>query len=125
MGKPLSDRVTRFLRAALSGTVLLQGIFASWMAAPLSALDTIQLSVIATSNKPPAAITDLLASANPVVAGQISLTWTAPQGNVGGTPMLNWPVAAYSIHYATFSVDSLAGDTNAWWNATSTNSNTT
>jgi len=87
------------------------------MAVPLHAVDTMQISVTATSIAPPAAVADLLASANPVVEGQISLSWTAPQGNVGGHPLMNWPVASYTLHYATFSVSSLAGDTTSWWNA--------
>jgi len=121
MDKSLTHRIARFLRAALSGTVLLQGIFASWMPVPLRAADTMNVGVIPTSTQPPASITDLLASANPVVEGQISLSWTAPQGNVGGHPMPNWPVAAYIVQYATFSVDDLGGDTAAWWNASSSN----
>jgi hypothetical protein len=122
MGKPLNHRVARFLRAALSGTVLLQGIFASWMAAPLYALDTMQIGVTATDNKPPATITDLLASANPVVAGVAALSWTSPQGNVGASPIANWTVGSYTVRYATFSVDSLLGDTTSWWNAAASNS---
>ena len=67
---------------------------------------------------PPAAIADLLASANPVVEGQISVSWTAPQGNVGGVPINNQTVAAYNIRFATFSVArDLSGDTTAWWAA--------
>src|SRR5882762_1631678 len=109
MGRTLHHRFPRWLRWAAIGTLLCRDAVA---------MDTITIGVMPVSNTPPAAVTDLLASANPVVQGQISLTWTAPQGNVGGVPVNNQSVAAYSIHYATFSVASLAGDTTSWWNAT-------
>src|SRR5205823_6090255 len=86
--------------------------------------DTLRLGVTPTSKAPPAAVADLLASANPVVAGQISLTWTAPQGNAGGVPIANVTVSSYAVHIATFSVDSLLGDTTAWWNSTTAGSAT-
>jgi hypothetical protein len=78
--------------------------------------DTFVASVIPVSAKPPAAVADLLASANPGIQGQISLTWTAPQGNAGGTPINNQTVGRYTIAYATFSIASLGGNTTAWWN---------
>ena len=67
------------------------------------------------STTPPAAVTDLLASANPIIEGPISLTWTAPHGNAGGTPIPNQNVGSYTIGYATFSVASLGNDATAWW----------
>jgi len=83
------------------------------MTLPLYAqtVDGITIGVTPTSNAPPGDIPDLLASANLAIEGQIALTWTAPQGNVGGVPLSNQAVAAYVIHYATFSVASLAGNT--------------
>ncbi|OGR90508.1 MAG: hypothetical protein A2992_07485 [Elusimicrobia bacterium RIFCSPLOWO2_01_FULL_59_12] len=80
--------------------------------------DTMVFRVRAGSTAPPDAITDLLASPNPGISGQISLTWTAPQGNAGGVPIPNVTVARYTIHAATFSVDSLLGDTTSWWDST-------
>jgi len=79
-------------------------------------MDTLTVGVIPVSNAPPDAVTDLLASANPSIEGQISLVWTAPQGNLGGYPIPNVTVQSYTVRYATFSVDSLSGDTTAWWN---------
>src|SRR5258708_10998874 len=116
-------RMACWLRIAVSGAFVLHSIFVPWGREQVFAQnpDTIILGVAPISYVAPAAITDLLASANPAVQGEIALTWTAPQGNAGGTPMPNWPVGAYSIHYATFSVDSLGGDTNAWWNASNPN----
>src|SRR5690349_9672368 len=104
MGRTLLHRYTRWLRWAAIGILLSHDVVA----------DTITIGVTPVSNAPPAAIADLLASANPVVQGQVSLTWTAPQGNAGGVPINNQAVAAYSLHYATFSVASLSGDTTSW-----------
>lgn len=116
----------RYIRAIAILAWALQGVFAPWTSAPAYAAnpDTLKIGMRASSPKPPAAIADLLASPNPSIAGQISLTWTAPQGNAGGTPINNLTVATYSVHVATFSVDSLLGDTTAWWNATLASSTT-
>ncbi len=76
------------------------------------------MSVRPVSSATPAIIADLVASPNPLVEGPVSLTWTAPQGNAGGHPIANQPVAAYLIHYSTISVASLGGNTTSWWNAT-------
>jgi hypothetical protein len=117
MSKTLHHRLARWLRLAVGGAFVFHGMSLPGMVAPLYAQnsDTITLTVSPKSNVPPAAVADLLASANPAVQGQISLTWTAPQGNVGGTPIPNLAVASYSIRYATFSVASLGGNTAAWW----------
>src|ERR1700749_4718848 len=101
-----SPPLFRWLRAALTSAFWLQGTFAFWSPPPVRAQnpDTLVASVIPISPKTPAAVTDLLASANPSIQGQISLTWTAPQGNAGGTPINNQTVAQYTIGYATFSI---------------------
>jgi hypothetical protein len=121
MDESVKHRLVRWARLGLCASLLLQGVGLPWGVRPAAAAsnpDTIQLGITPTDTVAPAAVTDLLASANPSVEGQVSLTWTAPQGNAGGTPIPNWPVASYVIHYATFSVASLAGDTTAWWNLT-------
>lgn len=120
MAKRSLHRRPKYLRAFALLAWALQGIFAPWTSAPVYAAnpDTLKIGMRASSPKPPAAIADLLASPNPGVAGQISLTWTAPQGNAGGIPINNLTIASYSIHIATYSIDSLLGDTTAWWNAT-------
>src|SRR5258708_29442375 len=112
-------RKPRFLKAAAIFAWALQGILMPWMQTPAYAAnpDTVRVSVTPISFVPPDPIADLLASPNLSIPGQISLTWTAPQGNAGGTPIPNVTVASYSVHLATFSVDSLLGDTTAWWNA--------
>src|SRR5262245_25026170 len=113
MGRRFNHRVSRWLRWAAIGVLLSHDAVAPWTALPLyaNAPDSIFIGVIPTSTAPPGDITDLVASANPVIEGQIALTWTAPQGNAGGVPINNQAVAAYVIHYATFSVVDLAGDT--------------
>src|SRR5215467_6535163 len=118
MGKTTHHRLARWRHLAVAWIVAFHGSLTPWAIGPLYAqtTDTMLLGITPVSSAPPAVITDLMASANPVVPGQISLTWTAPQGNAGGVPINNQPVAAYSIHYATFSVASLAGDTTSWWN---------
>jgi hypothetical protein len=123
MDKRFKHRKPNFLRAFAVVAWALQGMFASWSPVVHAANpDTMALSIRASSNAPPAAIADLLASPNPSIPGQISLTWSAPQGNAGGTPIANLTVARYTIHLATFSVDSLSGNTTAWWNSTTANS---
>jgi hypothetical protein len=113
-----SPPLFRWLRVALTSAFWLQGTFAFWSPPVVHAQnpDSTVVSVIPVSSKPPAAVTDLLASANPAIQGQISLIWTAPQGNAGGTPIANQKVDHYTVGYATFSVDSLSGNTTAWWN---------
>jgi gliding motility-associated-like protein len=61
---------------------------------------------------PPAPVTDLEAISG-VTDGSINLSWTAPaeDGTMGGGA-----VSSYILKYATFSVNSLAGNTTAWWN---------
>jgi hypothetical protein len=119
MAKRFKHRKPHYLRAFAVIAWALQGIFASWSPPAHAANpDTIALTVRAGSSAPPASIADLMASPNPSVPGQISLTWTSPQGNVGGTPLPNLTVASYTVHLATFSVDSLLGNTTSWWNAT-------
>ena len=126
MGSSFHHRWARRLRLAVAWAVAFHGSLAPWATGTLYAqtTDTFLVGVTPISNALPAAVTDLLASANPAVQGQISLTWTAPQGNAGGVPINNQTVAAYSIHYATFSVASLAGDTTSWWNATAVSNST-
>lgn len=112
-GQPVKRRWTSIFTALLwlQGTSMPAG--APWVRE--ASADTIGVGVTPISFTSPAAVTDLLASGNPAVEGQISLTWTAPQGNAGGVPINNQTVAAYTVRYATFSVASLAGDTTAWW----------
>src|SRR6476646_9726821 len=108
----------RYLRATAIFAWALQGLLAPWLQTPAYAAnpDTIRLSVRTYSNTPPAAVADLLASPNPSIAGQVSLTWTAPQGY--SSEITGATVQSYSVHYATYSIDSLLGDTTSWWNAT-------
>ena len=61
----------------------------------------------------PSAITDLTATSG--AQGQMLLGWTAPDAN--NYVFVNHEAAAsYIVKIATFSIDSLAGDTTAWWN---------
>jgi hypothetical protein len=114
------------LRAAAVFAWALQGIITPWIQTPAYAAnpDTLTIGMRPSSPNSPAAIADLLASPTPGVPGEISLTWTAPQGNAGGTPINNLTVGKYSLHYATFSVNSLGGSTTSWWNATMVSSTT-
>ena len=48
--------------------------------------------------------------------GKALLIWTAPDEN-NDIFTDKFPVASYSVKIATFSIDSLAADTTAWWNA--------
>jgi hypothetical protein len=120
MGKRYAHRLARWLRIAVSGAFVFHSFLGPWGVERAFAQnsDRIMLGVTPTSGKPPGAITDLLASPNLSAQGQIALSWTAPQGNAGGTPIPNWTVASYSIQYATFSVASLGGNTAAWWSQT-------
>ena len=117
--RTLSPPLFRWLRVALTSAFWLQGTFAFWSPPDIHAQssDAMIASVKPVSTKPPAAVTDLLASGNPAIQGQISVSWTAPQGNAGGTPVSNLTVASYTVAYATYSVNSLSGDTTAWWNS--------
>ncbi len=126
MAERLKNRRPKYLRAFAILAWALQGLLTPWTSTPAYAAnpDTFTIGMRATSPKPPAAVVDLLASPNLSVPGQISLTWTAPQGNAGGTPINNLTVENYSVHYATYSIDSLLGDTTAWWNATMASSTT-
>jgi hypothetical protein len=118
MGNYCHRSWTDRLRILLAGVLGLQVSFAFWSPPPVQAstTDTIRVGVRPVSNAPPGAVTDLLASANPVIQGQISLSWTAPQGNAGGVPIANQTVASYTVRYATFSVASLGNNTTSWWN---------
>ena len=126
MGKRLKHRLPRLLRAATVIAWTLQGLLTPWLEVPVYAAnpDTSQLGVMPISLKPPAAVADLMASVNQTVPAQAVLSWTAPQGNAGGTPIPNQTVASYTVRYATFSVDSLGGDTTSWWNSPGTVSTT-
>jgi hypothetical protein len=126
MGKQSRHPKPRFLRVAAILAWALHGLIMPWTATPLEAAnpDSLTLSVRAISLTAPAPVSDLLASPNPAVPGVIGLTWTAPQGNAGGTPIPNLIVASYTVHYATFSVVSLSGNTTSWWNATTANETT-
>lgn len=124
MGKSLPHRMRRWLRLALCFGLVSQGTLSPPGIRPASAAqsDTIAIGVTPGSSAPPASISDLLASANPSIPGQVSLTWTAPQGNVGGVPLNNQSVLAYTIRYSTVSVVALGGNTVAWWNTAASNS---
>src|SRR5205807_2652665 len=126
MGKTLNHRFARWLRWAAIGALLCHDAVAPWAVMPAyaQAPDTIAIGVTPVSKTPPAAVADLMASVNPMVPAQAVLTWTAPQGNAGGTPIPNQKVASYAVRYATFSVDSLSGDTTSWWNSPGTASTT-
>ncbi len=108
------------MRIATVWAVAFHGFVFPWATNPLYAKnpDTFGISLQPISSAPPGAIADLVASANPAIEGQISLSWTAPQGNAGGVPIANQPVVAYQVRYATFSVSSLLSNTTSWWNST-------
>src|SRR5262245_16281526 len=95
----------RLFKVAAIFAWAIQGIFMSWIPMPAHAAnpDTIRLTVRAGSPAPPMAITDLLASPNLSAAGQISITWTAPQGY--SADITGASVSKYFVHYATYSID--------------------
>jgi len=72
--------------------------------------DTILLLVNPATDTPPSPVTDLAAETNRLVHGRTTLTWTAPRSG-----MNNKCVSMYVIKFDTFSIDSLSGDTSAWW----------
>lgn len=61
----------------------------------------------------PAPVADLGASS--FLEGQIDVSWTAPDENEFF--QTGHPVTSYIVRRATFSVDSLLGDTTSWWNS--------
>lgn len=61
----------------------------------------------------PQPVTDLTAFSTIPVEGNITLTWSAPDGF---TPPVGEPTGLYHVRYAPISVD-LGGGTTAWWNA--------
>lgn len=84
-------------------------------AAGFTGSDEVALSVRANTG-PPQPIADLAAASS--LEGQVDLAWTAIDENeVFPT---GHGVESYIIRRATFSVDSLLGDTTAWWNAAET-----
>ena len=78
--------------------------------------DTLQLSVEPKDQWPPMAVTNLSALAEGRPEGQVDLTWTAPTEDDDPT-FPPRPVDGYYIKAATFSVQSLGGNTTAWWDA--------
>lgn len=64
----------------------------------------------------PAAVANLTAGAG-ATEGSVQLTWTAPDDDV---PAGGSPVSSYIIKAATFSADSLGGNTTSWWNSADT-----
>lgn len=67
------------------------------------------LSVRPFAGVPPATISDLSASST-TLSGQIRVTWTAPPVYPGST------LDSYQILVQTFSVASVGGSNNTWWN---------
>lgn len=80
-------------------------------AAPVRAAvtDTVALSVT-IDDAAPCPITSLNAETGSI-EGSTGLTWIAPSEN----GLSGGKVAGYTVHAATFSVASLAGDATAWW----------
>ncbi len=67
---------------------------------------------------PPRAVTSIVAVTG-ASEGEIKLSWIAP----GDIPQ-NKKVSEYIIKYATFSINSLLGDTTAWWSVATSLNNT-
>jgi len=76
--------------------------------------DSISLMFKPKDTWPPIAITNLSALAG-IAEGEVQLTWTAPYEDDAFPG--SGAVSGYNIKYDTFSIDSLGGDTTAWWNA--------
>ncbi|MBI4249193.1 MAG: Ig-like domain-containing protein [Elusimicrobia bacterium] len=99
--------------------IAMQGSFASLSMAPVTAWaadssGSFTISIRLRDIWPPEPIVDL--NAVPGAEGQLLLEWTAPSEDTQiAVPSLD-PVAAYDLRYATYSVDSLGGDTTAWFN---------
>ena len=76
---------------------------------------SINITIIIPDCTAPMAITDLNAVMK-TTEGAIELNWTAPteDGTVGNK------VSGYIVKYATFSVNSLGGNTTSWWNNVNT-----
>jgi hypothetical protein len=70
---------------------------------------TLRVTPIISDSLPPNPVTDLAASPT-ITEGQAVLTWTEPSDQPSGN------VSSFIVRYATFSVDSLASNTTAWWN---------
>ncbi len=96
------------LFAAL-GTLFVQTTPAALMAAESDALT---VTIRPMDNIAPAAINGMAAS--PGGVGQMLLEWIAPDSN-NNLIVPPSASASYTIRIATFSVDSLSGDTTAWW----------
>ena len=103
-----------FSRVAMSGIVILGGIFVSTPSSSLMAGNTVTVSFRPIIQKPPAPVTDLTAVSGG--AGQMMLQWSAPDEN-NDALIEKFPVVSYQVKIATFSIDSLGGSTNTWWNA--------
>jgi len=75
--------------------------------------DSLAITIGIRDTWPPAPVTGLAAVSG--AEGQALLQWTAPDSSLNlYTPRS--PASSYIVHMATFSVDSLSGDTTAWWN---------
>ena len=99
----------KWLRLLLVGLILGQGIPLPLLATPAN----FSLRINADYTGDPKAITDIVAQPDfsaPVASGKIKLNWTAPAAANGEK------VVSYIIKYATFSVESLGGNTTFWWN---------
>lgn len=101
---------TKVLQKALWAA--LGGLFA--FGAPAWSAPTADLTILVgiQDTFPPAPVADLAALAT-ITPGQVLLTWTAPREDAPFPGSL--AVSGYVVKYATFSVDSLLGDTTAWW----------
>jgi hypothetical protein len=119
MGDALG-RMSAWLRLSSAGAGLLAILLASPMASRADtnpANDTSQFTIRNTPKDifPPEPITDLAGAAG--AEGQALLQWTAPDESHGVGRKPNVSVSSYTIHYATFSAADLAGDTTAWFTA--------
>jgi hypothetical protein len=102
------------LRAATLFVAGLMGLFVQISPSMLHAAtsDALSITITPRDNVPPAAVTDL--SATPGGVGQMLLQWSAPDSNNNQVLPLS-AAASYTVRIATFSIDSLSGDTTAWW----------
>ncbi|MBI4055116.1 MAG: gliding motility-associated C-terminal domain-containing protein [Elusimicrobia bacterium] len=110
----------RFLNRSLLCFSTVAAVAVGWLFAPSSLIkaeaavsDAFTLTIVPQDIWPPAAVTDLVASAGG--EGQLLLEWTAPDEE-GGLVTPPGRVAGYTVRIATFSADSVSSTT-TWWNA--------
>lgn len=109
---PRSRRAPALAAWAAALAVLLAAPFAGPARAAAPA-DALTVTITPRDVWPPAPVASLTASSG--AEGQLLLSWYAPDSN-GNAFVSSTPVAGYAMRIATYSVASVGGSTQSWWN---------